>query len=33
MIADVAWWKVLLICLLACTILPAPPAWDIRGVG
>jgi len=33
MIADVAWWKVLLICLLACTILPAPPAWDIRGWG
>ena len=33
MIADVAWWKVLLICLLTCTILPAPPAWDIRGWG
>lgn len=33
MIAQVAWWKVLLICLLACTILPAPPAWDIRGWG
>lgn len=33
MIAQVAWWKVLLIFLLACTILPAPPAWDIRGWG
>ena len=33
MISDVAWWKVLLLCLLACTILPAPPAWDIRGWG
>ena len=33
MIADVAWWKVLLIFLLACTILPAPPSWDIRGWG
>ncbi len=32
MIADVAWWKVLLICLLACTILPrlsgmGHPGW------
>lgn len=33
MIAGVAWWKVLLICLLACTMLPALPAWDIRGWG
>ena len=31
MIAEVAWWKVLLIFLLGCTLLPALPAWDIRG--
>lgn len=33
MIADVAWWKVLLVCLLGCTMLPALPSWDIRGWG
>lgn len=27
------WWQVLLLFLLACTILPAPLAWDIRGWG
>lgn len=33
MIAAVKWWQVLLICLLGCTMLPALPAWDIRGWG
>ena len=32
-IAGVQWWKVLLICLLGCTMLPALPSWDIRGWG
>lgn len=27
------WWQVLLIFLLACTMFPAPLAWDIRGWG
>lgn len=32
-IAATPWWQVLLIFLLACTMLPASRAWDIRGWG
>ena len=32
-IAGGQWWKVWLICLLGCTMLPALPSWDIRGWG
>lgn len=31
LIEQTAWWQVLLLFLLACTMLPAIPRWDIRG--
>ncbi len=30
-IMQTPWWKLLLITLLGCTLLPALPSWDIRG--
>lgn len=33
MISQTAWWKLILLCLLGCTMLPALVSWDIRGWG
>ncbi len=33
MIAQVPAWKAILVCLLGCTLLPLPMAWDVRGWG
>ena len=31
LIENSPWWQVFLLCLLGCTMLPALPAWDVRG--
>lgn len=33
LIAKTEWWKLLLLFLLGCTMIPAPRSWDIRGWG